>query len=36
VRVVITGPQGFDRSVLLALGEDPTVITQRARQTVEE
>jgi hypothetical protein len=31
VRVVITGPQGFERVVLFALDEDPAVITERAR-----
>ena len=33
VRVVITGPQGFERAVLFALDEDPAVITQRVRET---
>jgi hypothetical protein len=36
VRVVITGPQGFERAVLFALDEDPAVITQRVRETIEE
>ena len=36
VRVVITGPQGFERTVLFALDEDSTVITQRVRETIEE
>jgi hypothetical protein len=29
VRVVITGPLGFEQAVLFALDEDPAVITQR-------
>jgi hypothetical protein len=36
VRVVITGPQGFERTVLFALDEDPAVITERVRETIEE
>jgi hypothetical protein len=36
VRVVITGPQGFDRTVLFALDEDPAVITERVRETIDE
>jgi hypothetical protein len=36
VRVVITGPQGFERTVLSALDEDPAVITQRVRERIDE
>jgi hypothetical protein len=36
VRVLITGPQGFERSVWFALDEDPTVITERVRATIDE
>jgi hypothetical protein len=36
VGVVITGPQGFERSVLFALDEDPAVITERVRATIDE
>jgi hypothetical protein len=36
VRVVITGPQGFERTVLFALDEDPAVITERVRATIDE
>jgi hypothetical protein len=36
VRVLITGPQGFERIVTLALDEEPDVITQRIRQTLED
>ena len=36
VRVIITGPQGFERTVLFALDEDPAVITHRVRETIDE
>lgn len=36
VRVLITGPQGFDRTVAFDLAEDPVVIMQRIRETIEE
>jgi hypothetical protein len=36
VRLIITGPQGFERAVLFALDEDPAVITQRVRETIDE
>ena len=36
VRVMITGPQGFDRSVTFDLADDPAVITQRIRETLED
>jgi hypothetical protein len=36
VRVVITGPQGFERAVSFVLDEDPAVITQRVRETIDE
>jgi hypothetical protein len=36
VRVLIKGPNGFDRTVGFALDEDPTVIKERVRQTLEE
>jgi len=36
VRVLITGPEGFDRSVTFDLAEDPAVITQRIRETIED
>jgi hypothetical protein len=35
-RVLITDPQGFERTVLFALDEDPAVITERVRETMEE
>ena len=36
VRVLITGPEGFDRTVMFDLAEDPAVITQRVRETIED
>lgn len=36
VRVLITGPQGFERAVQFAIDEDPVVIAQRVRETIEE
>jgi hypothetical protein len=36
VRVVITGPHGFERAVLFDFGADPAVITARVRQTIDE
>ena len=36
VRVVMTGPQGFERTVLFALDEDPAVITHRVRETIAD
>lgn len=36
VRVLITGPQGFERTVSFALDEDAAVIKDRVRQTIEE
>jgi hypothetical protein len=36
VRVLITGPQGFERIVTFAVDEEPAVITQRVRQTLED
>jgi hypothetical protein len=34
VRVLITGPEGFDRTVSFALDEVPATISERVRQTV--
>ena len=36
VRVVITGPHGFERAMLFDFGADPAVITARVRQTIDE
>jgi hypothetical protein len=35
VRVLITGPQGFERTVLFALDEPSATITERVRETIE-
>jgi hypothetical protein len=35
-RVLITGPQGFGRSVAFALADDPAVIAERVRERLEE
>ena len=36
VRVLITGPQGFERTVTFALDEAPATITERVRETLED
>ena len=36
VRVMITGSRGFDRTVTFDLAEDPAVIKQRIRETIED
>jgi hypothetical protein len=36
VRVVITGPQGFERTVEFAADEDSAIITERIRATLDE
>jgi hypothetical protein len=36
VRVLITGPQGFERTVMIAMDEDPAIITERVRATMDE
>ena len=36
VRVLITGPQGFERTVTFALDEVPATITARGRETLED
>ena len=35
-RVLITGPHGFERAVTFALDDDPAVIAERVRETMEE
>ena len=35
-RVLITGPQGFERTVLFAIDDDPAVVADRIRETLEE
>jgi hypothetical protein len=36
VEVLITGPPGFERTVTFALDDDPAVIAERVRETMEE
>jgi hypothetical protein len=36
VRMVITGPHGFQRTVTFALDEDPVVIAEQVRETLED
>ena len=36
VRVLLTGPHGFERRVIFAPTEEPGVITQQVRQTLQE
>jgi hypothetical protein len=36
VRVLITGPQGFERVVTFTLSDDPAVIAERVRETMED
>jgi hypothetical protein len=35
-RVLITGPNGFERAVVFALDEDPAEIKERVRATLDE
>jgi hypothetical protein len=34
-KVLITGPHGFERTVAFALDDDPAVIADRVRETLE-
>jgi hypothetical protein len=34
--LLITGPHGFERTVPLAVDDDPSVIAERVRETLEE
>jgi hypothetical protein len=36
LRVLITGPQGFERTALLAIDDDPAIIAARVRQKLED
>ena len=36
VRVIITGPHGFERRAAFALDEDPAEITRRVRETIDD
>jgi hypothetical protein len=35
VRVLITGPQGFERTLYFVVGEEPGVIMERVRETID-
>jgi hypothetical protein len=35
-RVLITGPHGFERTVMFAIDDDPAVVADRVRETLEE
>jgi hypothetical protein len=35
-RVLITGPQGFERTLLFGIDDDPAVVAERVRETMEE
>jgi hypothetical protein len=35
-RVLITGLEGFERTVLFAIDDDPAVVAERVRETMEE
>jgi hypothetical protein len=35
-RVLVTGPQGFERTVVFALDDDPAEIAERVRDMLEE
>ena len=35
-RILITGPHGFERTVTIAIDDDPAVIAERVRETLED
>jgi hypothetical protein len=35
-RVLITGPHGFERTVTFAIDDDPALIAERVKETMEE
>ena len=35
-KVLITGPQGFDRTLVFALDDDEAVIAERVRETLDD
>jgi len=35
-RLLITGPHGFERSIMFAIDDDAVVIADRVRQTMDE
>jgi hypothetical protein len=36
VTVLITGPHGFERTVTFAIDDDPAIIAERVRETLED
>jgi hypothetical protein len=36
VKVLITGPHGFERTLTFALDDDPAVIAERVRETLDD
>lgn len=36
VRVIITGPRGFERRVVFSVDEDPAEITRRVGATIDD
>ena len=34
-RLLITGPHGFERTVMFAIDDDPAVIAERVRETLD-
>ena len=36
VRILITGPEGFERTVMFALDEAAATITERVRETIDD
>jgi hypothetical protein len=36
ISLLITGPHGFERTVTFAINDDPAVIAERVRETLEE
>jgi hypothetical protein len=35
-RILITGPHGFERTITFAIDDDPAVIAERVRETMDE
>ena len=35
-KIVVTGPHGFERVVTCALDDDPAVVAERVRETLED
>jgi hypothetical protein len=35
-KILITGPHGFERTAVFGIDDEPTVITERIRETLED